>query len=85
MDTRHLSAVLAVARFGSFTEASRKLFVAQSTLSRQIAAVERAVGGPLFVRGARKVRLTTRGEAFLPAAEDVLAVVARAEQAARNA
>lgn len=84
MDTRHIRAAVAVANSGSFTAAARQLFMAQSTLSRQVAALERELGGPLFVRGPRSVALTTTGEAFLPLGEAVLDAVAAAEKAARN-
>lgn len=76
---------MAVARCGSFTAAARELFMAQSTLSRQVAALERDVGGPLFVRGARKVQLTPRGVAFMAQAEKILAAVEAAETAVRGA
>lgn len=83
MDTRHIRAALAVARCGTFTGAARELYMAQSTLSRQIAALERELGSPLFVRGARTAVLTVRGKAFLDVGEDILAAVERAERAAR--
>jgi DNA-binding transcriptional LysR family regulator len=76
--------VVTVARLGTFTGAARHLYMAQSTLSRQVAAMEREVGGPLFDRGPRTVQLTARGRAFLPAAEEVLAAVERAERAVRS-
>lgn len=81
MDTKHLTAALAVARHRSFTAAARELYMAQSTLSRQVNALERALGAPLFVRGLRTVSLTQQGEAFLPEAERVLEALARAQTA----
>jgi DNA-binding transcriptional LysR family regulator len=84
VDTRHLKAVVAVARLGSFTGAALGLFMAQSTVSRQVAAVERQLGADLFVRGLRTVELTAVGEAFLPEAERVLEAVARAEEVVRE-
>lgn len=83
MDTRHIQAVIAVQRHGSFTGAARALFVSQSTLSRQVAALERELGGPFFVRRPRRVELTPLGRAFLPVAQEVLETVARAQEAAR--
>jgi LysR family hca operon transcriptional activator len=85
MDTKHVRAAVAVVRHGSFTVAARELFMAQSTMSRQIAALEREVGAELFVRGARRVELTVPGEAFLTEAREILAAVERAERAARAA
>ena len=82
MDTKHLKAVIAVARHGSFTRAARELYMSQSTLSRQVMALERELGAELFVRGLPAVSLTDEGQAFLREAERVLEAVARAEEAA---
>lgn len=49
----------------NFTEASKKLFITQSYLSRQIAALEQEIGFPLFQRSKRHVILTPQGESFL--------------------
>ena len=46
---------------GSLTAAAAALHYTQSGISRRIAALERATGGPLFVRQARGVRLTPAG------------------------
>jgi DNA-binding transcriptional LysR family regulator len=85
MDTRHLAAAVAVARHGSFTAAAAELFMAQSTVTRQVAALERELGCALFVRGARLVGTTAAGEAFLPEAWRVLEALALAVRAARSA
>lgn len=58
--------------------------MAQSTLSRQVDALERELGAVLFVRGGRGVTLTAAGAAFVPEAELVLAAAARAEAAVRR-
>lgn len=85
METRYLNAVLAVARYGSFTRAATTMFMSQSTLSRQIGAVERELGAPLFERGVRSASLTVLGQAFLPEARTILDAVGRAEAAASPA
>lgn len=85
METRHVRAVIAVSRCGSFTTAARELFMAQSTLSRQVASLERDLGARLFVRGPRSVALTAPGAAFLSRAQDLLSAVEQAEAAARGA
>jgi DNA-binding transcriptional LysR family regulator len=51
-----------VARRGSFTAAARVCGYTQSGVSRRIAALERASGGPLFQRRARGVHPTPAGE-----------------------
>src|SRR6218665_680925 len=53
---------LEVAHSGSLTEASARLHVAASALSRQIAGLEAQVGTPLFERHPRGMVLTAAGE-----------------------
>lgn len=76
--------VLAVAETASFTRAAEQCHVVQSALSHQVARLEKELGARLFERTSRRVRLTTAGEAFLPAARQALdaAERARAEVAA---
>lgn len=62
----------AVAETGSFTAAARRLHVAQSSLSRTVAALERRFGVELAVRDGRGVTLTPAGEAFRAAAQTIL-------------
>jgi len=72
MEIRHLRYFVAVAELQNFTRAAERSFVAQSALSQQIGRLEREVGAPLFVRGARKVELTPAGELLLPHARRIL-------------
>lgn len=53
---------LEVAQSGSLTEASARLHVAASALSRQIAGLEAQLGTPLFERHPRGMVLTAAGE-----------------------
>jgi len=46
----------AVARCGSFTRAAHELFITQSAVSKQIKALEDALGCALFDRHARGIR-----------------------------
>lgn len=63
---------LEVARHGSFTVAGRHLGWTQSAVSRQVSALESALGGgPLFDRLPRGVRLTEAGRTFVGYAEAV--------------
>src|SRR3954464_10287637 len=48
----------------SFTLAAEELFVTQSALSRQVKALEDALGAPLFTRGHRTLAPTPAGAAF---------------------
>jgi DNA-binding transcriptional LysR family regulator len=51
-----------------FTRAAARVHVTQSSLSSSIRALERELGGELFVRSTRRVALTEAGRALLPAA-----------------
>ncbi|SDM66829.1 LysR family transcriptional regulator [Nonomuraea jiangxiensis] len=64
LDTATLRLFDEVARGGSFTAAAELLGYTQSAVSRRVAALERAAGGPLFERLARGVRLTPAGAAL---------------------
>ncbi|WP_166903438.1 LysR family transcriptional regulator [Mycobacterium sp. DL440] len=77
MDLRHLRYFLAVAETLNYTRAAERLMMAASPLSRSIQQLEAELGGPLFVRGTRKVELTALGEALIPHAERTLADVDR--------
>lgn len=65
MRLEQLQAFLAIAETGSFQQAARKCGVTQSTISRQIQALEADLGLPLFHRNAATT-LTLGGERFLP-------------------
>ncbi len=85
MDENRLVAFTRIVREGSFSRAAWTLDLSQAAISARIAALEAAVGGPLFVRGGRRVTLTERGETFLPYATRALAVLAEGVEATRDA
>lgn len=85
MDIEQSRIVLAVARHGSFTRAARGLFMSQSSVSRQVASLERALGTLLFCRLPHEVQITPAGEAFLPHAQRVVEAADLAVAAAREA
>ncbi|WP_027343949.1 LysR family transcriptional regulator [Hamadaea tsunoensis] len=78
MELQQLRYVVAVAETSSFTRAAEQCRVVQSALSHQIARLERELGGKLFERTSRRVRLTPAGDAFLPAARQCLEAADRA-------
>jgi DNA-binding transcriptional LysR family regulator len=84
MELRRLRYFVAVAEERHFGRASALLHVTQSTLSAQIQALEREVGGRLFSRTSRRVELTEAGELLLPEARRALAQADRALQVARE-
>ena len=82
VELRHLIALEAVAREGSFRRAAARLGYVQSAISHQIAALEGLAGRRLIERsrGTRPLALTPAGEIMLAHAEAVIARV-RAAQA----
>jgi LysR family transcriptional regulator, benzoate and cis,cis-muconate-responsive activator of ben and cat genes len=76
VDLRQLNYFLAVAEHLNFTKAAETLYMATSPLSRSIQALENELGGRLFERGTRHVRLTEAGEMLVPKAQDALASIA---------
>jgi DNA-binding transcriptional LysR family regulator len=82
---RDLRYFVAVAEELHFTRAAEKLYVSQPALSKQIRALERQLGAPLFDRDQHGVRLTPVGAALLPHARAVLAAWAEADDAVRQA
>lgn len=70
-----------VAEQGTFTAAARSLGYTQSAVSRQVAALEQAIGRPLFERHRSGVQLTSAGHALLRHAAVALDAIdaARAE------
>jgi DNA-binding transcriptional LysR family regulator len=71
MDLPQLDMFLAVAEEGSFTRAGERLHVSQSAVSRQIALLERELGGRLFHRDRRRTSLTHAGELLAAAASSL--------------
>jgi len=57
---------------GSFTAAARKVHRTQSAVSMQMRRLEQMLGGELFERAGRKVKLTPNGEIFLDHARRIL-------------
>ncbi len=78
MDLRMLRYFLAIVDCGSATAASKQLFLAQPSLSRQLRRFETTLGVQLFSRMDRRLVLDHRGTQFVPIAR---ALVARAAQA----
>lgn len=78
---RQLQTFLVVLEEGNFTAAAGRLGMSQPTVSRQVAALERALGVRLFDRHTRRVRPTKAASALVPEAERQLAG-ARSLQAA---
>ncbi len=71
MDWDNVRVFLAVARAGQFVAGARRLHLDHATASRRVAALEAALGAKLFDRRTTGARLTSAGERFLVAAEQM--------------
>ena len=71
MDWDNVRVFLAVARAGQFVAAARKLGLDHATASRRVASLEAALGAKLFDRLTTGAKLTSAGERFLAAAEQM--------------
>ncbi|WP_328804006.1 LysR family transcriptional regulator [Paenibacillus glycinis] len=68
------------AKTGSLSRAADKLHITQPAVSHTLKQLEDMLGGALFVRGARGVRLTAEGEVLLRYVEQAFNFVAAGER-----
>jgi DNA-binding transcriptional LysR family regulator len=69
MEIKQVQFFLAVVTTGSFSAAADELYITQSSISKQIIALEKELGVSLFDRSKRKIALTQAGESFLKHAQ----------------
>lgn len=84
MELFQLKSFLEVTDSGSFSGASEKLNITQPALSRQIVALEKEVGLPLFNRHSRGVTLTEAGRRLYKYTDNILNLVHEAEKSLRE-
>jgi len=72
MDYRQMKYVLKVAEEQSFSQAAKKLYIAQPSLSQCIQRLEKQLGVLLFDRAATPLRLTFAGELYIETAKRIL-------------
>ncbi len=70
---------ITVADAASFSRAAARLELPQSTVSRQVGALERHLGAALLKRTTRSIALTSEGQAYYEAALRALAAIDEAE------
>lgn len=73
---RQLQYYMTVVESGSFTEAAEQLFISQSAISQQIAALEKDLDVKLLKRGSRRFTLTPAGEYLYRHGQSILDQVA---------
>ncbi len=79
MELRVLQYFLAVTREQSISGAAGSLHLSQPTLSRQLKDMEDELGKQLFIRSNRKITLTEEGMILRKRAEEIMALVKKAE------
>jgi DNA-binding transcriptional LysR family regulator len=84
MNLREIECFIAVADELHFGKAARRLHLAQPTVSESVRRLERCLGGPLFDRSTRNVRLTDLGITFLKEARDAYLRVEAAYETGRQ-
>lgn len=72
MDTELLRDFVCVAQTLNYREASERLYISQSALSRRIHTLEEELGVLLFERNTRSVKMTAGGKACLAGAQKIL-------------
>jgi len=77
MTLQQLKYADAVAACGSISEAARRVFVTQPTLTESIRALEEELRTAIFTRTARGVTVTREGEEFLASARLILDDISR--------
>lgn len=83
-EVRQLRALLAVVDAGTFTGAADVLGVTQASVSRTVAALERALGAPVLQRTTRQTSLTPVGAQVVRHARRVLEEVAAIRRTAEQ-
>lgn len=75
LELRHLRVFVTVVEAGAHTRAARTLGISQSTVSETLSALERTLGTALFRKAVKGSMLTPSGEALLPYARRILALM----------
>lgn len=65
MEVKQLEYFLKIVETGNFSLAAEELYISQSSLSKQIIALEKELGCALFDRSKRQIALTPAGETLL--------------------
>ena len=72
MNLNQLKYIIKIAECGSITTAAQKLFIAQPSLSKSVAELEKEMGITIFARSNRGVYLTEDGTRFLSYARQII-------------
>lgn len=84
MDIKNLLVFVRVVQTGSFTKASRALGMPKSTVSRQVADLERELGIPLLKRTTRNLKITDVGQIYYEHGLSIATEIEKAEAMVSN-
>jgi DNA-binding transcriptional LysR family regulator len=84
MQLRHLETFLAIADFGTLTEAARQLYKTQGAVSHDLKSLEQEFGLQLIDRSGQRAKLTLAGQYLLPHARSLLQRVGDIERTMRE-
>lgn len=79
MDISQFNCFISVAQTLNFSEAARRNYVSQSTVSRYISDLEKEFGVQLFTRSHRDVIITNEGKTLLPYAIEIVDTLKKAK------
>ncbi len=79
MDINQLNCFISVAQTLNFSEAARRNYVSQSTVSRYISDLEKEFGVKLFTRSHRDVIITSEGKILLTYAQEIVSSLKKAK------
>ena len=77
MNINQIKQVLTIAEEKNFTNAAKKLFISQPSLSKSIKLLEEELGVELFERN--PIKLTHAGESFVSSAKRIMADIGELE------
>ncbi|WP_313538911.1 LysR family transcriptional regulator [Enterococcus sp.] len=72
MDIHKLEIFIDLSETLNYTETAERQFTTQGNISKQIIALEKEVGAPLFERAHRQISLNPLGELLLPHAQEIV-------------
>lgn len=81
----HLANFITAAEYRNFTAAADRLFINQSTLSRQVQSLEESLKAPLFIRNGKNLTLTKAGQLLFEAGQSLMQHADQVESLVRDA
>ncbi|OPZ92018.1 MAG: HTH-type transcriptional regulator TfdS [Firmicutes bacterium ADurb.Bin419] len=72
MTLQQMKYIIAIVQYGSITEAAKRLFISQPSLSNAVKDIETETGIEIFQRSVKGITLTSDGTEFLSYARQVV-------------